>query len=553
MSSLMPSSSSSLWVQQLQNFPSPPPGYRFRPTDSELVVYYLKNKMLGRPLPANIIEEYNVYSCSPDQLTRDLFSYGKENEFYFFTQRNRKSTNGSRPNRAAGDGFWKASSGYSNVKDDRGRVVGKKRSLVFHIGKSSNTIGKTKWLMQEFLVDTPTTANGVQKSNWVSTKDSIFLGIDFVLCKVYLKKSGCNKPQAGMLDGNGREEALPVATSFSTDPCIYCPNQAYVHPVSVSTEEMNSHVGMQTEPAEGAFHGGNEYYLNQASTSSTLAEAINNAVGLQAEVPIDQDVFHGGNEYYLNQASTSSTLAEAINNAVGLQAEVPIDQDVFHGGNEYYFNQQAITSSTLAEAINNAVGLQAEVPIDQGGFQGGDENYFNQASTSSTLAEAINNAVGLQAEVPIDQGAFRGGDEYYFNQASTCSASAEAINNALGLQTEPIEGAFRGVNVFFNQEFTTTSVLAQEINDGVGFQTEPMDRSSFQSGGENFNQANTGLVLTRETNNNVGLEAESVEESLQSADEDDDQLWFDPVKLLMELDTNQCDCQNGCEFCVFFG
>ncbi|RVW85593.1 hypothetical protein CK203_037587 [Vitis vinifera] len=48
-----------------------PMGYRFLPTDEELVVYYLINKAFYRPLPAEVIpdiREREFYSSPPSDL-----------------------------------------------------------------------------------------------------------------------------------------------------------------------------------------------------------------------------------------------------------------------------------------------------------------------------------------------------------------------------------------------------------------------------------------------------------------------------------------------------
>jgi hypothetical protein len=45
-----------------------PPGYRFCPTDYELVKYYLIEKMLCHTLPWNLIAEVNVYDHTPEFL-----------------------------------------------------------------------------------------------------------------------------------------------------------------------------------------------------------------------------------------------------------------------------------------------------------------------------------------------------------------------------------------------------------------------------------------------------------------------------------------------------
>lgn len=45
-----------------------PPGFRFHPTDEELVLYYLKRKICGRRLKLDIIADVDVYKWDPEEL-----------------------------------------------------------------------------------------------------------------------------------------------------------------------------------------------------------------------------------------------------------------------------------------------------------------------------------------------------------------------------------------------------------------------------------------------------------------------------------------------------
>lgn len=42
-----------------------PPGFRFQPTDEEIIFQYLKCKVFSLPLPASIISEINVCNYDP--------------------------------------------------------------------------------------------------------------------------------------------------------------------------------------------------------------------------------------------------------------------------------------------------------------------------------------------------------------------------------------------------------------------------------------------------------------------------------------------------------
>ncbi|BBH01831.1 NAC domain-containing protein 101 [Prunus dulcis] len=66
------SSTASQQQQQQQPQPQPqpnlPPGFRFHPTDEELVVHYLKKKVTSAPLPVAIIAEIELYKFDPWEL-----------------------------------------------------------------------------------------------------------------------------------------------------------------------------------------------------------------------------------------------------------------------------------------------------------------------------------------------------------------------------------------------------------------------------------------------------------------------------------------------------
>lgn len=67
----MESTDSSTGSQQ----PNLPPGFRFHPTDEELVVHYLKKKASSAPLPVAIIAEVDLYKFDPWELPGKLNYY----------------------------------------------------------------------------------------------------------------------------------------------------------------------------------------------------------------------------------------------------------------------------------------------------------------------------------------------------------------------------------------------------------------------------------------------------------------------------------------------
>ncbi|GLJ44707.1 hypothetical protein SUGI_0939960 [Cryptomeria japonica] len=159
-----------------------PPGFRFFPTDEELVVHYLSNKVVSRPLPAVVIGEVDLYKYDPWQLPeKALFG---EKEWYFFTPRDRKYPNGSRPNRAAGSGYWKATGADKPITSCGGKKrVGVKKALVFYKGKAPKGC-KTNWIMHEYRM--------TEINLTVRKKGTLRLD-DWVLCRIYNKKSSAEK------------------------------------------------------------------------------------------------------------------------------------------------------------------------------------------------------------------------------------------------------------------------------------------------------------------------------------------------------------------------
>ncbi|KDP44083.1 hypothetical protein JCGZ_05550 [Jatropha curcas] len=107
--------------------------------------------------------------------------YG-EDEWYFFSPRERKYPNGARPNRAAGSGYWKATGTDRPIVTSSGsKNIGVKKALVFYSGRAPKGI-KTDWIMNEYrLLDAATT-------NPSKSKGSMRLD-DWVLCRVRHKGS----------------------------------------------------------------------------------------------------------------------------------------------------------------------------------------------------------------------------------------------------------------------------------------------------------------------------------------------------------------------------
>ncbi|MCL7048820.1 hypothetical protein MKW94_010600 [Papaver nudicaule] len=137
------------------------PGFRFHPTDEELVGFYLRRKVEKKPLSIEIIKQIDVYKYDPWDLPMSPVG---DKELYFFCLRERKYKNSVRPNRVTGSGFWKATgidkpiyssvaasseASHTNNNNNNKHCVGLKKSLVYYRGSAGKGT-KTDWMMHEF-------------------------------------------------------------------------------------------------------------------------------------------------------------------------------------------------------------------------------------------------------------------------------------------------------------------------------------------------------------------------------------------------------------------
>ncbi|KAJ1292464.1 hypothetical protein BS78_02G393400 [Paspalum vaginatum] len=178
-----------------------PPGFRFHPTDEELILHYLRNRAASAPCPVPIIADVDIYKFDPWDLPAKA-AYGDGGEYYFFSPRDRKYPNGIRPNRAAGSGYWKATGTDKPIvhDTDAATVVGVKKALVFYRGRPPRG-SKTNWIMHEYRLstaDNSNAANAAAAGGYHPRPPSKFRNVsmrldDWVLCRIY-NKSGQASP-----------------------------------------------------------------------------------------------------------------------------------------------------------------------------------------------------------------------------------------------------------------------------------------------------------------------------------------------------------------------
>ncbi|KAL2935222.1 hypothetical protein RDABS01_018340 [Bienertia sinuspersici] len=263
-----------------------PPGFRFHPTDEELITHYLAQKVVDTNFAARAIGEVDLNKCEPWDLPKRA-KMG-EKEWYFFCVRDRKYPTGLRTNRATEAGYWKATGKDKEIY--RGKaLVGMKKTLVFYKGRAPKG-EKSNWVMHEYRLEGKTSLQNLPsnaKNEWV-------------ICRIF-QKSGAGKkiPFPGIMirsDSFGAEfnpsSNLPPLMESSP----YNTNYGAPH-VSCFSNTMET-------PQTSHYH---QHNTNQTSFDNGL---INNPYHSIPSNQGDQNSFYprfgGGNPYFSNQTSPYS-------------------------------------------------------------------------------------------------------------------------------------------------------------------------------------------------------------------------------------------------------
>jgi hypothetical protein len=160
-----------------------PPGYRFYPTEEELICFYLRNKLDGRRVDdiERVIPVVDVYSVDPLQLSgttlstidaiivcfqystlrhaafpayvyaeiHDRLCGGEGEPWFYFSERQEREARGGRPSRTTPSGYWKAAGTPGVVYGADRRAIGMRKTMVFYRGRAPSGT-KTKWKMNEY-------------------------------------------------------------------------------------------------------------------------------------------------------------------------------------------------------------------------------------------------------------------------------------------------------------------------------------------------------------------------------------------------------------------
>ncbi|KAH1079615.1 hypothetical protein GLYMA_19G259500v4 [Glycine max] len=151
-----------------------PPGFRFHPTEEELLQYYLRKKVSNEKIDLDVIRDVDLNRLEPWDI-QEMCKIGSspQNDWYLFSHKDKKYPTGSRTNRAIIVGFWKAT-GRDKVIYSNGKIIGMRKTLVFYKGRAPNG-QKSDWIMHEYRLDDINNTNEMEHG--------------WVVCRVFKKKN----------------------------------------------------------------------------------------------------------------------------------------------------------------------------------------------------------------------------------------------------------------------------------------------------------------------------------------------------------------------------
>ncbi|KAE9610703.1 putative transcription factor NAM family [Lupinus albus] len=150
-----------------------PPGFRFYPSDEELIVHFLHRKASLLPCHPDVIPDLDLYPYDPWELDGKALAEG--NQWYYYSRRTQ--------NRVTSNGYWNPMGMEEPVvTSSSNKRVGMKKFYVFHIGEAHDGGSKTNWIMQEYrLSDSASSSRSSKRKTQPKTTDHS----KWVICRVY--------------------------------------------------------------------------------------------------------------------------------------------------------------------------------------------------------------------------------------------------------------------------------------------------------------------------------------------------------------------------------
>ncbi|WMV43006.1 hypothetical protein MTR67_036391 [Solanum verrucosum] len=214
-----------------------PPGFRFHPSDEELITYYLMNKISdSNNFIARAIGDVDLNKSEP----WDLPGKAKmgEKEWYFFSLRDRKYPTGVRTNRATNSGYWKTT-GKDREIFSNSELVGMKKTLVFYKGRAPRG-EKTNWVMHEYRVHSKSSYRTHKQDEWV-------------VCRVFQKSNAGGKKYPSN-NNTSRIHVNPYTTLDQINPNTICISSQMMMPQAHEHNAIQLAMGRPSSSSSSAYN-----------------------------------------------------------------------------------------------------------------------------------------------------------------------------------------------------------------------------------------------------------------------------------------------------------
>lgn len=335
-------------------FENLPLGFRFKPTDVELIDHYLRLKINGKHGEVACITEVDICRVEPWDLPDLSAIKTNDHEWFFFCPRDRKYPNGSRSNRATTAGYWKATGKDRTIKSRKVGLIGMKKTLVFYTGRAPK--GKrTNWVIHEYR-PTIEELDGTQPGQGA-----------FVLCRLF-KKADDLKPDDND-DASNTDEVETNACSPNVNSHEEMTSTPAVHQLSPlsngqTVEQSTINVGRVVKTSDSM---ASETVLPDHSHSNSYAhQLVNSKVPEEMNYEVDSEFNESMKPMYGSPDSSNLTQHQLPVNQELSSMGTPFTADIGDSHSGLYFNEGDPISQFLNSVIIDPDDTSYMGPFKQG-------------------------------------------------------------------------------------------------------------------------------------------------------------------------------------------
>ncbi|KAL5221180.1 hypothetical protein ABZP36_025893 [Zizania latifolia] len=321
------------------------PGFRFHPTEEELIEFYLRRKVEGKRFNIELIAFKNLYDYDPWDLPA-LASIG-DKEWFFYVPRDRKYRNGDRPNRVTPSGYWKATGADRIVRVEGNRSIGLKKTLVFYVGKAPKGL-RSSWIMNEYRLPHGD-ADRYQK--------------EISLCRVY-KRPG--------IDDNFHLTGTTTKSSGSKATAAMDKKQHAGHRASAAPSRLAP-----------MFDGGHHSSSLMGKAAYNDGTTTNTAMSLSAAAAAAAAVGTTTTTLYPSMFRSTASVAASLNSTTSTEED---GTSLYHlKGATNPTQQQLLLPSSTHALLNTNSSAMATIPIDELSRAIGSYNHQANPTTQTAL------------------------------------------------------------------------------------------------------------------------------------------------------------------------